>query len=552
MAVDEAVIDQSGSMRREESKCTRGKYMFWTLMSGEHGKELEFVVLIPTKNRKLRWKSERIHAGVHYYYTDYRYVNSGIYMKFLQYFCVLRNTKVVFFHDQASCHASMMIQLFLKSAGYEPVCPKIGGTTPFMAPPDRPKIHGALKTKAMSHFCKKFADQFRAAKAAGELRPSSHVRTMTARDLADFLVLMVDRECTPRVAKACIEECLPVISHLDADRRHASLKELMEVTYPQAVENRTTLELPEKKYTCVRCGQQYCTPNSAAARQHEDERLQKCYMYLARMPIPCTTRGVPLAPPFTVEWFGEEAPELRSAIYIRELKTNPGYWVVRYNGETKTRKWSELIKPPISFRKDADDELSFSDSSDAPLIRRPRRGGRRPASNTSSDHSGGSDNSDSDEPLIVVRTRRSGRRVQLREEEGSEQEDLLEGEGPASSDDMQSSPEEEAYSAKELDWEWPSPEELKDGTFTTVTDSRGTSVWTLYSTLDEDTYAKVACKAKVELKDGSITKEQVMKLSSSVNYDVCRHTSLRTRFQSTTILIVRFDRYGGNNIAREL
>lgn len=56
-AVDKAVIDQSGSMRREESKCTRGKFMFWNLMSGEPGKELEFVILVPTDSKRLRGRA---------------------------------------------------------------------------------------------------------------------------------------------------------------------------------------------------------------------------------------------------------------------------------------------------------------------------------------------------------------------------------------------------------------------------------------------------------------------------------------------------------------
>eukprot|EP00466_Bigelowiella_natans_P000818 jgi/Bigna1/74500/fgenesh1_pg.29_\ len=532
-AVDECVIDQSGSVRRENSACTRGKFVFWTCMTGGSGGQTVFVILVPTQNKRLQWTHEQIHEGAMLHCTDCRFVNTKIHSRFMLHFCPVTERKEILLHDKASCHSSKLIELMTRSTGRAPVCPDIGGATACAAPPDGPKAHGALKKKSTSHFCNFFAKLFREAKARGE--EHSQLPTMTAQNLADFLSSMINRECTPRVTRDATLSCMPITNHrVDCDTRHKNLRELVDVTHREAVENKTALEIKVKRHTCSRCGQQHCSPASIAARQHENEALGECHMLLKRMPVPSSRLGVTMVPPFKVVWWektdDERNGELarRSAVHQRELKTRPGHWRVKHEGEAKfhTRKWTCKLRPPITFEIISEDDNSSSahsdDSSDAPPAP------PRPAAELEAGSS--SDGDSSDEPLVARGRGRlaAGRRIAISssdDEEGSESES--------------SAPPE--CTEDELDWDWPSPDKLPDGEFLTIEDARGASTWVLCAAKEDETCACVAAKGRRVPNNPNVSKETVLKLSVDVN-PACARATLRSRFARSTMLVIVFSR----------
>ena len=55
------------------------------------------------------------------------------------------------------------------------------------------------------------------------------------------------------------------------------------------------------------------------------------------------------------------------------------------------------------------------------------------------------------------------------------------------------------FTEDELDWEWP---DMEEGEFKVIKDVRGVSKWTLYCTLDGDTYPLGQAKAENELAVG--------------------------------------------------
>ena len=68
----------------------------------------------------------------------------------------------------------------------------------------------------------------------------------------------------------------------------------------------------------------------------------------------------------------------------------------------------------------------------------------------------------------------------------------------SSSDDEEGSESESSappeYTEDELDWDWPSPDELPDGKFLTIKDARGASTWVLYATTEDESVRLRGCE----------------------------------------------------------
>ena len=342
--VDECVVDRSGSIRRESKKTARGKHMFWSCLRGNG--EVEFVILVPTDDNKLRWTYKEFEPKVLAFYTDYRYVNSSIYEKFVNTYYTRQDQVSIFQHDRASCHASRKIHHILESANYICVLPKLGESTCLVAAPDRPKFHGALKSMCSRYFCKQMSKEWKRQRLEGIVHP--HIETLSARQLATFLSSFACKPGIESVVTGCIRDCFPRLPNDPKDFRHPKLLDVLKKHDVLSKDGRS-YPLPKKLYKCERCGQEYATSGSAAARKHEDAATEKCYGYCKSMVVPCVSRGLKMTPPFRVSW--NENGATKGALFIEELKTRPGVWKLKLDCEDKILKksWSSVVKLPIKF-----------------------------------------------------------------------------------------------------------------------------------------------------------------------------------------------------------